>query len=53
VKVRIAPDSITRIELNYEDVEKAPRSAKLKISGCLGGAFLVGVLTTVALYAIF
>lgn len=53
VKVRIAPDSLTKVELRYDDVKNAPRSAKLKVTGCLGGAFLLGVLTTVALYAIF
>jgi hypothetical protein len=53
VKVRIAPDSLTKVKLYYKHVENAPRKAKLKVTGCLGGAFLLGVLTTVALYAIF
>lgn len=53
VKVRIAPDTVAKIELSYEDVENAPRSAKLKVTGCLGSVFILGVLTTVALYAIF
>jgi len=53
VKVRIAPDTITRVELSYKDVQNAPRKAKLKVSGCLGGTFLLGVITTVVLYAIF
>lgn len=53
VKVRIAPDSLTKVELSYRNVKNAPRSAKLKVTGCLSGAFLLGVLTTIALYAIF
>jgi hypothetical protein len=53
VKVWIASDTLTSVELSYKAVEKAPGKAKLKVTGCLGGAFLLGVLTTVALYAIF
>jgi hypothetical protein len=52
VKVRIAPDTLTRVELSYQAVNRAPGKAKLKVTGCLGGAFLLGVLTTIALYAI-
>lgn len=53
IKVRIAPDTLTKVELSFNDVQNAPGSAKLKASGCLGGVFLLGVLTTVVLYAIF
>jgi hypothetical protein len=52
-KVRIAPDSLTKVELNFANVKSAPRKAKLKITGCLGGVFLLGMLTTIALQAIF
>ena len=53
VKVRIAPDTLTRVVLSYQAVNRAPGKAKLKVAGCLGGAFLLGALTTIALYAIF
>jgi len=52
VKVRIAPDSVTVIELNYKKVEQAPRKAKLKLGGCLGGTFVLGVLVTIAVQTI-
>lgn len=53
VKVKINPNAITTIKLNYEKVKKAPSKAKLKIIGCLGGVFVLGILTTLAVQAIF
>lgn len=52
VKVRIAPDSLTRVELNYRRVEQAPGRAKLKVGACLGGTFILGVLSTLAVEAL-
>jgi hypothetical protein len=53
VKVRIAPDTVTTVILNYKDCMAAPRKAKLKVGGCLGGVFLLGVVTTLVFQAIF
>jgi hypothetical protein len=53
VKVRIEEDKITTVTLNYDKVKKAPGKAKLKASCCLGGTFILGVLVTLAVQAIF
>lgn len=53
VKVRIAKDKLSTVTLNYKKVEQAPGKTKLKVFGCIGGAFLLGVLTTLAVQAVF
>lgn len=53
VKVRIVKDKLSTVTLNYKKVEQAPGKAKLKMGGCIGGVFLLGVLTTLALQAVF
>jgi hypothetical protein len=52
-KVRISPNIITTVNLNYKKTMRAPRKAKLMVGGCLGGTFILGVLTTLAVQAIF
>ena len=53
VKVRIASDRVTVVELNYAKVKQAPGKAKLKVGGCLAAACFVGALITLAVQAIF
>uniref|UniRef100_A0A7C4X8Q1 PEGA domain-containing protein n=1 Tax=candidate division WOR-3 bacterium TaxID=2052148 RepID=A0A7C4X8Q1_UNCW3 len=53
VKVRIEANRETIVELNYRAVISAPGKTKLKVLGCLGGVFLLGVLSTLAIQAIF
>ena len=53
VKVKIAPDSVTKVTLSYKDCMAAPGKTKLKVGACLGGVFLLGVGTTLLLHAIF
>jgi hypothetical protein len=53
MKVRIAPDQVTKITLNYRNTMAAPGKAKLKVGGCLGGVFLLGVGTALLLHAVF
>jgi hypothetical protein len=53
VKVRIEPGRETVVELSYAAVAKAPGKAKMKVFGCLGGTFILGVLLTLAVQAIF
>lgn len=53
VKIKIESNRETIVELNYRAVSAAPGKAKLKVFGCLGGAFLLGVLSTLGAQAIF
>jgi len=53
VKVKIEPDRVTAVTLNYAAVTKAPGKAKLKVFGCLGGTFILGVLTGLAVQSLF
>ena len=53
VKVRIAPDTVTAVTLNYRNCMTAPGKAKLKVGGCLGGVFLLGIGTTLVFQMIF
>lgn len=53
VNVEIAADKSSTVQLSYEKVRKASNKAKLLVGGCLGGAFILGVLTTLALQALF
>jgi hypothetical protein len=53
VKVRISPDALTTVTLSYNDCMAAPGSVKLKVGACLGGVFLLGVVTAVVFQAIF
>ncbi len=53
VKIKIEPNRETIVELNYKAVCTAPGKAKAKVLGCLGGVFLLGVLTTLGFQAIF
>jgi hypothetical protein len=53
VRVQILPKKITMVELNYESVKKAPGKAKLKMGCCLGGVFILGILTGLGVHAIF
>jgi len=53
VKVKIEPNQETIVDLNYRAVKSAPRNAKLKVFGCLGGVFILGVLSTLAVQAVF
>jgi hypothetical protein len=47
VKVRIVANSVTTVVLNYKKVQAAPGKAKLKVFGCLGGTFVLGVISGV------
>ncbi len=53
VKVRIEANKETIVDLNYQAVRSAPGRAKLKVFGCLGGAFILGILATLGFQAIF
>ncbi|MGQ9664770.1 MAG: hypothetical protein ACUVQ3_09860 [bacterium] len=53
VKVRIEPNRETIVDLNYQAVKSAPSMAKLKVFGCLGGMFILGVLSTLAVQSAF
>ncbi len=53
VKVLIKPDAVTTVTLNYRNTMAAPGRAKLKVGGCLGGVFLLGVGTALLLHAVF
>ncbi len=53
VKVRIESDRETIVDLNYQAVKSAPGKAKLKVLGCLGGVFILGVLSTLAIQSAF
>lgn len=52
-KVEIAENRISNVHLDYREVMKAPGRAKLKVGACLGGTFLLGVLSVLAVQAIF
>jgi hypothetical protein len=53
VKVWIASDTVTTVALNYKDCMAAPGKAKLKVGGCLGGVFMLGIVTTLVFQALF
>ena len=53
VKVRIAADALSTVTLSYKKCMAAPGNTKLKVAGCLGGVFLLGVVTTIAIHALF
>jgi hypothetical protein len=53
VKVSIASDKVTKITLNYRNTMAASGKAKLKVGGCLGGVFLLGVGTALLFHAVF
>lgn len=53
VKVRIAPDSLTEVELNYRQVTRASGRAKRLVGGILTGFFVLGVLVTLVVQKIF
>ncbi|MBE0432708.1 hypothetical protein IBX73_04485 [candidate division WOR-3 bacterium] len=52
-KVEIAQNRISNLHLDYREVMKAPGRAKLKVAACLGGTFMLGVLSVLAVQAIF
>lgn len=52
VKARIAADHLTTVELNYARTNRAPTRLRLKIGGCIGGTFVLGVLATLAVQAL-
>ncbi|MDH4211950.1 MAG: hypothetical protein OEV79_10945 [candidate division WOR-3 bacterium] len=52
-KVKIAPDAVSAVKLNYKDCMAAPGKAKLKVGACLGGVFLLGFGTALLLQAVF
>jgi len=53
VKVKIESNRETIVDLNYQAVKSAPGKAKLKVFSCLGGVFILGVLSTLAVQAAF
>jgi len=53
VKVKIESNKETIVELNYKAVRAAPSKAKAKVFSCLGGIFILGILSTLAFQAIF
>ena len=53
VQVRVAPDSLTEIELSYRRVTQAPGRAQCLVGGILSGVFVLGVLVTLAVQKIF
>jgi hypothetical protein len=53
VQVRVAPDSLTEIELSYRRVTQAPGRAQCLVGGILSGVFVLGVLVTLAVVKIF
>jgi hypothetical protein len=53
VQVRVAPDSLTEVELSYARVTRAPGRAQCLVGGILGGVFALGVILTLAAQKIF
>lgn len=53
VEVRIAPDSVTEVTLDYQRVKRAPGRAKCLFSGVVGGIFALGVIVALAVQKIF
>lgn len=53
VKVKIEANKETIVDLNYAAVRSAPGKAKLKVFGCLGAMFVLGVLSTLAVQSAF
>jgi len=52
VKVRIASNRVTTVELDYKKVQGAPGKAKLKVFGCLGGTFVLGVVSAIVVQSL-
>jgi len=53
VQVRVAPESLTEVELSYRRVTRAPGRAQCIVGSVLGGIFALGVLATLAVQKIF
>jgi len=53
VKVEIAPNKTTTVQLDHREVMRAPGRAKLKVAACLGGTFILGMLSVLAIQAVF
>jgi hypothetical protein len=53
VKIEIAPNKTTTVRLDHREVMSAPGRAKLKVAACLGGTFILGVLSLLAIQAVF
>jgi hypothetical protein len=53
VKANIADNSVTTVELNYKRTMAAPGKTKLKVFGCMGGVFTVGILAGIGLSFLF
>lgn len=53
VEVRIAPDSLTEVKLDYQRVKRAPGRAKCLFGGVIGGILAFGVIAGLALSKIF
>lgn len=53
VEVRIAPDSVTEVKLDYQRVRRAPGRAKCLFGGVVGGIFALGVIAALAVQKIF
>jgi hypothetical protein len=53
IQVRVAPDSLTEVELNYRRVTQAPGRAKCLVSGVVAGIFTLGVLVAIAVQKLF
>ena len=53
VKVEIVPNKTTTVQLDHRRVMRAPGRAKLKVAACLGGTFILGVLSVLAIQTVF
>jgi hypothetical protein len=53
IQVRVAPDSLTEVELSYRRVTQAPGRAQCMVGGVMAGIFTLGVLLTLAVQKIF
>jgi len=53
VKVEIAPNKTTTVQLDHREVMRAAGRAKLKVAACLGGTFILGMLSVLAIQAVF
>lgn len=52
-EVTIASDRVSSVYLDHRAVASAPTRAKLKVGACLGSTFLLGVLSVLAIQAVF
>jgi len=53
IQIRVAPDSLTEVELNYRRVTQAPGRAKCTVGAVAAGIFALGVILTLAVQKIF